>query len=123
MKRLKISSLFLAAALLLGACASEQQNPLVGAWLLTLSSPVGEMASNVDVNPDMTGTMSSPELGSAPIENIVVNDNAVSFDVTIDAQGNTMTLGFTGQMAEDNNSFSGNFETDFGPFPAAAVRR
>lgn len=120
MRKMTLSSLFIALILVLGACASTPPNPLIGAWLLTISSPVGEMALNLNINEDLTGEMTSDDLGSAPIENLMLEENAVSFQTTIDAQGQLLTLVFNGEMEE--NGFSGNFDTDFGAIPARAVR-
>jgi hypothetical protein len=122
MIKLKSGLLTLVLTFVLGACtATEPPNPLVGAWLLTISSPIGEMALNLNVNPDLTGAMTSEDLGSAPLTNLALNDNAVSFQTTIDAQGQVLTLVFNGVMGED--SFSGSFDTDFGAIPARAVRQ
>jgi hypothetical protein len=122
MIKLKSGLLTLALTLFLGACAAtEPPNPMIGAWLLTISSPIGEMALNLNVNPDLTGEMTSDDLGSAPLENLVLTDNAVSFQTTIDAQGQILTLVFNGVMGVD--AFSGSFDTDFGAIPASAVRQ
>ena len=122
MRKMTFSSLLVALVLVLGACAaSAPPNPLVGAWLLTISSPVGEMALNLNINEDMSGEMTSDDLGSAPLANLALVDNAVSFDTTIDAQGQILTLVFNGFLGEDG--FNGNFDTDFGAIPARAVRR
>jgi hypothetical protein len=125
MIKLKLGSLLIAVAFILGACASTPAtppNPLVGAWTLTISSPVGEMALDLVVNPDLTGTMSSADLGSAPLENLALNGEAVSFATTIDAQGQVLTLEFNGAL-NNQDAFSGSFDTDFGAIPARAVRK
>lgn len=125
MIKLKLGSLLVAVAFILGACASTPAtppNPLIGDWTLTISSPVGEMALDLAVNPDLTGTMSSADLGSAPLENLTLNGEAVSFATTIDAQGQVLTLEFTGAMTGPD-AFGGSFDTDFGAIPANAVRK
>jgi hypothetical protein len=125
MIKLKLGSMLLSIAFILGACtagSATPPNPLVGNWLLTISSPVGEMALDLAVNPDLSGTMSSSDLGSAPLQSLSLNDQAVSFSTTIDAQGQVLTLDFTGAMSSQNE-FSGSFDTDFGAIPARAVRK
>lgn len=120
MKRLLKGSLLLVAALLLAACASTQ-NPAVGIWDVNMETPVGAMAVTLDIQPDLSGTMSAGDLGSAPLNGITVDGNAVNFEATIDAQGQTVTLRFAGTIDGDN--LAGNFDTDFGAIPVAGVRR
>ncbi|MEX2506879.1 MAG: hypothetical protein WD406_08165 [Pseudohongiellaceae bacterium] len=121
MPKVSVGSMIVATALLIGACSSPgQANPLAGAWTISIASPLGEMAVNLDINPDLTGTMIS-DLGSWPLEDVMLSGELVSFETTIDAQGQVMTMVFKGSLTE--SGFSGAFDTDFGPISAAAVLR
>ena len=111
-----------AVALLLTACAgTSAPHPLVGAWAITIDTPVGSMAGNLNINPDMTGDMSSTELGSAALNGITVDGEAVQFSTTIDAQGQSIALAFNGTVTGDQ--LSGQFNTDFGPIAVSGVRQ
>lgn len=111
-----------AVALLLTTCAgTSAPHPLVGAWAITIDTPVGSMAGNLNINPDMTGDMSSTELGSAALNGITVDGEAVQFSTTIDAQGQSITLAFNGTVTGDQ--LAGQFNTDFGPIAVSGVRQ
>lgn len=121
MKKFSMAPLVLVFSLLLAACATTPPNPLVGAWAMTIQSPIGEMAVDINVNPDLTGQMTSADLGAASLDNILVADQAVSFETTVDAQGQMLTLRFRGTLEGDQ--LTGNFDTDFGAIPASATRQ
>ncbi|MDP3516821.1 MAG: hypothetical protein Q8S94_06600 [Pseudohongiella sp.] len=120
----RIASLLMgfAVALLLTACAgTSAPHPLVGAWAITIDTPVGAMNGNLNINPDMTGEMSSTDLGSAALNGITVDGEAVQFSTTIDAQGQTITLAFNGTVSGDQ--LAGQFNTDFGPIAVTGTRQ
>src|SRR5690606_31522484 len=122
MKKLFRGSFVVAAALFLAACASTPPNPFVGVWDISIDTPVGVMGANLNIAPDLTGNMSSDDLGGAtPLDNISVVDNAVSFSASVDAQGMTLTLNFEGTIAGD--TLAGNFDTEFGAIPVTGVRQ
>ena len=111
-----------AVAILLTACAgTSAPHPLVGGWAITIDTPVGSMAGNLNINPDMTGEMSSTELGSAALTGITVYGETVQFSTTIDAQGQSLTLAFNGTVTGDQ--LAGQFNTDFGPIAVSGVRQ
>jgi len=106
----------------LAACAAfGPPNPLVGEWDTTISTPMGAMNADLIVNEDMTGEMRSPELGAAPLNNITVEGEQVSFSTTVDAQGMMLTLDFNGMVEGD--SLEGSFDTDFGAIGVTGTRR
>lgn len=109
-------------ALLLGACAGmSAPHPAVGSWELTIDTPLGAMSSDLAVNEDMTGTMSSQDLGTAPLSQVSLGEqNMLNFAVEIDAQGTAMVLDFSGVVNGD--TLTGNFDTDFGAIPVTGQR-
>ncbi|MDO8907650.1 MAG: hypothetical protein Q7W55_04015 [Pseudohongiella sp.] len=120
----KIGSVLMgfAVALFLSACASTASapHPLVGAWEITIETPIGAMNANLLVNQDMSGQLSSQDLGSAPLTGITVNGDAVNFSTVVDAQGQSLTLVFAGTVVGD--LMSGSFNTDFGAIPVSGRR-
>ncbi len=121
MKRLSMGSIIVAAALFLAACASTPPNPFVGLWDVSIETPVGAMVAVLDIEPGLSGIMSSTDLGSAELSDITVVDNAVTFATTVDAQGQSLTLRFAGTIAGD--TLAGNFDTDFGAIPLTGTKR
>lgn len=110
-----------AVALLLSACAgTSAPHPLVGAWEITIETPIGAMNANLNVNEDMSGALSSQDLGSAPLTGVTVNGDAVNFSTVVDAQGQSLTLVFAGTVTGD--LMSGSFNTDFGAIPVSGRR-
>lgn len=119
----RIGSLLIgiAVALLLSACAgTSAPHPLVGGWEITIETPIGAMNANLNVNEDMSGELSSQDLGSAPLTGVTVNGDAVNFSTVVDAQGQTLTLVFAGTVVGD--LISGSFNTDFGAIPVSGRR-
>jgi len=121
MKRIFKSVMIVAATIFLAACASTPANPFVGMWDVSINTPVGVMAATLDVTPDMMGTMSSADLGETALQGITVTENAVSFNVVVDAQGQTLALSFAGMIEGD--MLTGNFDSDFGAIPVTATRQ
>jgi hypothetical protein len=121
MKKFYKGLMIAVAALFLAACASTPANPFVGGWDVTIDTPVGVLNAAIDITPDLAGTMSSGEMGSATLTGVTVEENAVSFQTTIDAQGQSLTLRFSGTI--DGDSLAGNFDTDFGAIAVTGVRR
>jgi hypothetical protein len=121
--RTKIGSLITGVmlALFISACASvSEPHPLVGGWVITIDTPIGAMDANLNINEDLTGDMSSQDLGAAPLDAVSADGENVSFSTTVDAQGQTMTLVFSGTVIEDQ--LSGSFNTDFGAIPVTGRR-
>lgn len=110
-------------AVFLGACAGFWQpaNPLVGDWNATISTPMGNMNANLLIRDDLTGEMTSPELGAAALNNITVDGQDVAFSTTVDAQGQMLTLDFTGTVEGD--SLQGSFDTAFGALTVNGTRQ
>lgn len=121
--RTKIGSLItgVVVALFISACASvSEPHPLVGGWAITIDTPIGSMDANLNVNENLSGEMSSQDLGSAPLDAVSVEGEAVRFSTTVDAQGQSMTLVFSGTVVDDQ--LNGSFNTDFGAIPVRGQR-
>lgn len=121
MKRIYKNLMIVAATIFLAACASTPANPFVGLWDISIDTPVGIMGAALEVNPDLMGTMSSIDLGRTDLQGLTVTGNAVSFNVTVDAQGQTLLLSFAGTVEGDN--LTGNFDSDFGTIPVTGTRQ
>ncbi|MDX1491126.1 MAG: hypothetical protein R3332_07555 [Pseudohongiellaceae bacterium] len=121
MKRLSLGSIIVAATLFLAACASAPSNPAVGMWDISMDTPVGVMQANLEITPDLMGTMSSNDLGSTPLDNVTAMDGSLSFSATIDAQGQMLTLNFTGTVEGD--TLDGSFGSDFGAIQVSGTRQ
>jgi hypothetical protein len=121
MKRLSLGSIIVAATLFLAACASAPSNPAVGMWDVSMDTPVGVMNATINITPDLMGTMSSTDLGETALEGVSAVDNMLNFSATIDAQGQTLTLVFSGQIEGD--SIAGKFDSDFGAIPVTGSRQ
>jgi len=120
----RIASLLMgfAVALLLTACAgTSAPHPLVGTWAITVDTPIGAMSANLNINPDLTGEMSSTDLGSAALSGITVDGEAVQFSTSINAQGQSLNMAFNGTVSGDQ--LAGRFNTDFGPFAVSGARQ
>jgi hypothetical protein len=122
--RSKIGSLItgIVVALFLSACATtEPVSPLVGNWLITIDTPIGSMDANINVNTDLTGEMTSVDLGSAPLSGVTIDGQAVSFTAAANAQGQALSLAFSGTV--DGDSLTGSFNTDFGALAVSGRRQ
>ncbi len=122
--RSKIGSLItgMVVALFLSACATtEPVSPLVGNWLITIDTPIGSMDANINVNTDLTGEMTSVDLGSAPLSGVTIDGQAVSFTAAANAQGQALSLAFSGTV--DGDSLTGSFNTDFGALAVSGRRQ
>lgn len=95
---------------------------VVGVWNLVLETPMGTQEPTFTVTQSegmLMGMFSSPQ-GELEIPSIVEADNAVSFDMTIEAAGQEMELKFTGTVEGDN--LTGSFSSPFGDMPVTGTR-
>lgn len=109
-----------AIVLVLAACAAGNANPFVGTWETVATSPLGDQAATWVIAEDGTGMMSSDQ-GNQSIDGIVVDGNNVSFELIIDAGGQTLALSFNGMVAGD--TLTGAFGSDFGDFAVTGTRQ
>ena len=116
-----IRNLLTATALvILAACAGAPVIPAVGMWDVSINTPVGEQSGVWTIAADGTGIMAS-DLGDQDIEGIILEGNSISFDVDIDAGGQSLSLSFSGTVEGD--TLSGDFSSDFGDFSVTGTRQ
>ena len=110
---------------LLAACASTPQNPFVGAWAVSMESPIGTIPGTISFADDGTGSMAfevpGQESPPAAFQGAAFDGNAVKFSAAIDAQGQQFNMEFSGNVEGDN--ISGEFATDFGAFAVTGTRK
>jgi len=112
------SAWLLVTSLFLVSCG---QNPAVGDWDIEMNTPIGAQAAVLTINADGTGIMSADGLGEAAIDGITFEENALSFNADIDAQGQALSLSFTGTVEGD--VLAGEFGSDFGAFGVTGARQ
>ena len=111
---------FTSILIFLAACAGGAANPIVGTWDTVASTPLGDQAATWTINADGTGEMSGAA-GVQAIDGITFDGNNLAFDLTIEAQGQSLTLDFSGSV--DGDSLSGEFGSDFGAFAVTGTRQ
>ena len=119
MKKLTSGLLALALTVLVGCAASTPAG--VGVWSIEMNTPLGAMPATLTINEDGSGSMAADGMGSAPLSGIAFDGNSVAFSASIDAQGQSITLDFTGAVSGD--SISGEFGSDFGAFGVTGTRQ
>ena len=120
MQKLLRNTTLVAAILILAACAAGSANPFVGTWDTVATTPVGNQAATWTIAADGTGVMSSDQ-GNQSIDGIVVDGNNVSFEMVIDAGGQSLALSFSGVVTGD--TLTGEFGSDFGDFGVTGTRQ
>lgn len=117
MKKLLGGSL-MAMVLVLASCASTPS--AVGVWDIEMNTPLGAMPATLTINEDGTGRMAG-DMGQQDISGIMFDGNAINFSTAIDAQGQSITLTFSGTVSGD--AMSGEFGSDFGAFGVTGTRQ
>jgi hypothetical protein len=103
-------------ALILLAPYAAAQSAVAGTWKLTFQTDQGAVDADMTLKQEgqkVTGTLVSPQ-GEAPIEG-TFTDNKLLLSLTVDAQGQSLTITFSGVMEKD--TLKG--DVDFGGFGAA----
>ncbi|HUR32648.1 MAG TPA: hypothetical protein VM032_02565 [Vicinamibacterales bacterium] len=110
MKRIGMSVLFavlLAAMPLAQAAATD----VTGEWDLTTLSPVGESTNTVEFKKDgeaWKAIAKSPQ-GERPYDSVAVDGDKVTLVLTIDFQGQPMTITYLGTVADKSINGSADF--------------
>ena len=115
----------LALTVLISGCATMggggASNPLVGTWDLVVESQLGTNEQTLVVGSDLSGSITSADLGDSEISNAAVDGNSVTFDVTFDVQGNELPAKFNGTI--DGDSITGEYVTDLGNGTVTGTRQ
>lgn len=84
---------------------------ILGKWLITVKTPMGEQQASLVLNADGTGATSSP-LGSSPIRDVKVDGERATFAVDIDMMGQKFTL--AGSASASGDSIAGKYDSPMG---------
>ena len=104
------------AVVLLAASYAFAQSAVAGAWKMTFQTDQGAVEAEMMLKQDgqkVTGTLNSPQ-GEAPLEG-TFTDSKLVMSLTVDAQGQVLTITFAGALEKD--TLKG--DVDFGGFGAA----
>lgn len=118
MRRILGGSL-IAMVLVLAGCAASAP-PAIGVWNIEMNTPLGAMPAVLTISGDGTGVMSG-DLGEQNISGIMFDGNAINFTADLEAQGQSISLTFSGTV--DGDSLSGEFGSDFGAFGVTGTRQ
>jgi hypothetical protein len=84
---------------------------VVGAWAITTESPVGTSTNNMEIarDGDAIKAVAKSDNGDYPYDKAAITGNAITLVITIDYQGQPMTITYTGvvdgrKMAGDADS-------------------
>jgi hypothetical protein len=111
MKRFGITA---ALMVLLGAMPFAQTGPapeLFGEWELTTISPIGENTNTVELRKDgeaVKAVAKSPQ-GERAYDSAAADGNKVTLVMTIDFQGQPMTITYMGTLADNQINGSADF--------------
>ena len=111
MKRLLMT--LLAVVLLAGgAFAQDAAAPdVLGEWDLTTNSPVGETTNTVEFRKDNDAlkAFAKGEQGERPYDSVLVEGNKLTLVLTIDYQGQPMTITYSGTITDKSINGSADF--------------
>lgn len=111
MKRVGVTAIL---SVLLAAMPFAQTAPaseVFGEWELTTISPVGENTNTVEFKKDgdaVKAIAKSPQ-GERPYDSTAVEGNKVTLVLTVDFQGQPMTITYMGTLAENQINGSADF--------------
>ena len=94
------------------AQAPAQALEIAGTWAITTSSPVGESTNNTEITKDgdKIRAVAKGDGGELPYDKAEIKGNEVTLVLTIDYQGQPMTITYNGLL--DGNKMAG--DCDFG---------
>ena len=110
MKRLAMTCLLF--ALLVAMPLAQAAAPdYLGEWDLTTNSPVGETTNTVEFRKDADGLKAiakSPQ-GERPYDSVAVEGDKITLVLTIDYQGQPMTITYAGTVADKTINGAADF--------------
>lgn len=98
---------------------AETQLAIVGTWDVTSESELGTLQRTLVVNPSLSGVYKSDE-AEWPISNVAQSGNDVTFDVTVNVQGQELPLTFEGVI--DGDILAGELKSELGNGVVTAKR-
>ncbi len=118
MKNISVLALF---SLLL-TCASAPSSPGIGSWDVGISTPQGAQTGVWTFAGDGSGSVRGDNIeGDQAVEGVIMDGNTISFNLDINAQGQALSLSFSGAVAGD--TLTGAFVSDFGAFDVSGTRQ
>jgi hypothetical protein len=102
-------SLTIIIALLLSALSGFAAD-VAGAWTVNIDSPNGPIEATLTLKQDgdkLTGTLTS-QMGDAPVTG-TIKDNDITFTMSIDANGQNMSISYTAKVADNKMDGSLDF--------------
>jgi hypothetical protein len=119
MKTFSVLVVVLACAVGLAARGPQQGKPdqkpsktspsVAGKWTMTLDMSMGAATPGLELKQDgakITGTYTG-RYGAFPLEG-ALKDRAIHFTFTMGAEGQTVTMTFSGEVAEDGQTMKGS---------------
>jgi hypothetical protein len=112
MQMLRCSFVVMMVALMASAAAARAQNPVVGSWDFTVTSPVGENKSTLIVKEEggVLSAIAKSVQGERPLDKIAVDGATITMVISISYEGSPMVITYTGTI--DKTTMGG--EADFG---------
>lgn len=93
---------------------------IAGTWNLVSDSQLGVLERVLTVNDDLSGTYASED-AEFSVENLTEDGDAITFDVTLEAQGQELPLSFVGKL--DGDALAGDFMMDGGSVATVTATR
>ena len=88
---------------------------IAGKWTATLELEIGTSTPALEFKQDgdkITGTYTSSRYGAAPLTGTVAADRKLVFNVKLDAEGQQITMAFTGIVSTDGTMLGGKVEIE-----------
>ena len=111
MKRLGLTVLMLALLVALPFAQAPAASPVLGEWDLTTLSPVGENTNTVEFRQEADGikAFAKAPQGERAYDSTSVDGAKVTLVLTIDFQGQPMTITYVGTVADNQINGSADF--------------